>query len=88
MNRHINMLPSDLDMFPEDGSVPEEKIIAGIAFSGREKAAERAEIDRPWQILGLAIGVGAMIGCLLARVCRAGFSLFEKRRHFERLHDR
>jgi glycine zipper-containing protein DUF883 len=76
--------------------VPEGTIITDIIFDGgnkipgpvRHKAVEGAVHEHPWPTLGIAVGVGALIGCLLARVWSAGFGLFEKRRYFERLHDR
>ena len=59
--------------------VPEEKIITDIVFDGgnkifgrvRDKAVEKAEPEHPWQTLGIALGVGALIGCLLARRTRS-----------------
>lgn len=55
----------------DDDRVPEETIITGIAFDGREKAVEGAEPESSWPTLGIALGVGVLIGCLLARRTRS-----------------
>ena len=47
--------------------VPEEKIITGIAFDGREKAVEGTEPESSWPTIGIALGAGVLIGCLLTR---------------------
>jgi hypothetical protein len=63
--------PALINLNAPTTEVPEGKVITGIAFDGREKAVEGAEPEHPWQTLGIAIGVGALIGCLLARRTRS-----------------
>ena len=53
----------------DDDGVPEEKIVTGIAFDVREKAVEGASPEHSWPNLGIALGVGVLIGCVLA--CRS-----------------
>jgi histidyl-tRNA synthetase len=78
MNTQIHVFSNEAGTLTEDApalmaDVTEEKVSEGIVFGGGRKIPGRVRTmhEHPYEAIGIAFGVSALIGCLLARrICR------------------